>query len=79
MANSLDEEDEELLGTELRSMEDMEDELPAVVPKANAGKAGVMSCLLAPSSLLLALAVDALAVVVLMGLAADSVLPGAHW
>jgi hypothetical protein len=78
MAN-LEEEDQELLGTELRSMEDMDDDPPAAAPKARAGKAGLTSCLLSPSSLLLALLVDALVGVVLLGLAADGVVPEAGW
>ncbi len=74
-----EDEDQELLGTELRSMEELDDEAPAVAPKARAGKSGLSSCLLAPSSLLLALAVGALAGLVLLGLAADGVAPGAGW
>jgi hypothetical protein len=78
MAN-LDEEDQELLGTELRSMDELEDEAPSEAPKARGGKGRLGSCLLAPSSLLLLLAVCALAGLVLLGLAADGVVPEAGW
>jgi hypothetical protein len=75
----VEDEDQELLGTEMRSMEELDDDVPSEAPKGRGGKAGLTSCLLAPSSLLLVLAVAALAGVVLLGLAADGVVPEAGW
>ncbi len=71
-----DHEDEELLGTELQTFD--EDEIAQQQPaRARPGKEGAASCLLSPPALLVALAADALAAVVLWGLVADGVMqPG---
>ncbi len=70
-----DHEDEELLGTELQTFD--EEEIAQQQPRARPGKEGAVSCLLSPPALLVALALDSLAAVVLWGLVADGVVPPA--